>query len=149
MPHLRPIKIRADIFGQGEPDEDLIVSPDHRILVKGAIAQSLFNTPEVLVSARDLVNDRSILIDHSLREISYVHLMMEEHQILWANGIECDSFHPAGTPLEQIAPTQRQGLFERFPDIAQNPSDYGGYARRNLSAPEAAILAYDGHPKPI
>ncbi|MGL6210409.1 MAG: Hint domain-containing protein, partial [Paracoccaceae bacterium] len=49
MPHLRPIRFRSGALGIGRPDEDLLVSPQHRMLVKGAAAQALFNTSEVLM----------------------------------------------------------------------------------------------------
>jgi hypothetical protein len=40
------------------------------MLIKGAAAQALFNTPEVLVAAEDLLNDGSIMVDHLLREVT-------------------------------------------------------------------------------
>jgi len=144
MPQMRPIRLRAHILGQGEPDQDLLVSPDHRILIKGPMAQSLFNTQEVLVAARHLVNDRSITPDRSVRSLNYVHLMLDRHEILFANGVECDSFHPAGADLDQIEPQQCRLLLDRFPDVAQDAFGYGEYARRCLSASEAAVLAYQG-----
>lgn len=144
MPHMRPIRLRAHFFGVSQPDPDLILSPDHRIVVKGQAAQDLFNTTEVLVAARDLVNDHSVMINHSMRQVEYIHLMLDSHQIVWANGIECESFHPANAALEQIETTQRLALLQQFPDVADNPFDYGNFARRNLTQAEAAILAYEG-----
>jgi len=142
MPHLRPIRIMASVFADGEPDQDLIVSPDHRILIKGAVAQTLFNTPEVLVTASDLINDRTIRVDRRCRGVSYIHLMLDQHQIVWANGVEVESFHPATMAASQINPHQRQTLWDRFPDIRDDVFSYGEFARRNLSRPEAAVLSY-------
>lgn len=142
MPQLRPIKLRSHILGQGEPDEDLLVSPDHRILVKGAAALDLFNTSEVLVTARDLVNGKSILVDHTVRSVTYVHLMMEQHQIVWANGVESESFHPAGSKVEKMDAVQRQRLIQHVPGVLEDPHQYGEFARRNLNAAEAAILSH-------
>ena len=142
MPHLRPIRLRTHALADGEPDGDLIVSPDHRVLVKGPVAQALFNTPEVLVAARDLINDRSVRVENACREVSYVHLMLDAHQIVWANGVECESFHPAGAALEKVEPDQRQALLDQFPEICDDPFLYGDYARRNLTRSEAAILAH-------
>lgn len=142
MPHLRPVRVRAHILGEGEPDADLLLSPDHRLLVKGPAAQTLFNSHEVLVAARDLINDTSILPDYRCRGVTYIHLMLDQHQIVWANGVEVDSFHPAGMSPGHLDPQQRAGLFERFPDIQQDPMDYGAFARRTLTQPEAAVLTY-------
>jgi len=142
MPMLRPIRIKANVFADGEPDQDLVVSPDHRILLKGSAARALFNTSEVLVAARDLVNDSHIRVDHRCRGISYVHLMLDQHQIVWANGVEVESFHPAAMDPDNIDPLQRNSLWERFPDVVDDAHSYGEFARRNLTRSEAAILSY-------
>lgn len=145
MPHLRPVRIKTGALGEGEPDEDLLVSPDHRLLVKGPAALVLFNTPEVLVAAKDLVNDHNVLIEHGLREVTYIHMMLDRHQVVWANGVETESFHPANTSLPDIQEDQRARLFEVMPELEQDPHKYGDYARRNLSPSEAEILKYDGN----
>lgn len=144
MPHLRPIRIRADALNHGEPDRDLVVSPEHRLLIKGTAAEALFGTAEVLVRAGDLVNDKDILTDHGAREVTYIHLMLERHQIIWANGVETESFHPAAMPMRAIDPEQREHLFRINPDLQHDPHTYGDFARRNLSRFETEIMKYDG-----
>ncbi|WP_372837839.1 Hint domain-containing protein [Phaeovulum sp.] len=143
MPEYRPVRFRAGAFGIGRPDGDLLVSPQHRMLVRGSAARALFNETEVLVSARDLVNGGSVRIEHGLREVQYVHLMFERHQILRANGLETESFHPGATTLEMIAPEDRAGLLSLMPNLAVDTASYGGYARRRLGAAETAILRHE------
>ncbi|MEY8142044.1 Hint domain-containing protein [Falsihalocynthiibacter sp. CO-5D18] len=143
MPEFRPVRIRAGALNDDEPESDLLVSPNHRMLVSGPAAQLLFNTSEVLVAAKDLINDLSITIDHKVREVTYVHLMLESHQIVWANGVQSESFHPANMALGVIEDSQRAALLEAFPNLAYDTHGYGEYARRNLSASEAAILQHD------
>lgn len=143
MPQLRPIRFRAGSVGMDEPDQDLIVSPQHRMLIRGASSRALFSVDEVLVEASALVNDRSIVVDRSLREVTYVHVLLEEHNVIWANGLMCESFHPANTEFESIDPGQRSGLLDVLPEVARDPHTYGQFARRNLSASEAAILRHD------
>ena len=143
MPHLRPIRFKAGALGIGRPDEDLLVSPQHRMLLKGGAAQALFNTPEVLVAAEDLINDQTVIVDHTLREVTYVHILLERHNIVFANGIETESFHPSNTALEMIDPDQRDELVQVVPGVERRPEAYGDYARRNLSASEAALLRHD------
>jgi hypothetical protein len=143
MPHLRPIRFRAGAFGNDRPEPDLIVSPAHRMLIKGAAAQTLFGTTEVLVRAEDLLNHTTITVDHVLREVTYIHILLERHNIVFANGVETESFHPSNTALEMIDPAQRDVLMAVMPQVAINPEAYGDYARRNLSASEAALLRHD------
>lgn len=143
MPHLRPIRFRAGALGIGRPDSDLIVSPQHRMLVKGRAAQALFNTSEVLVRAEDLTNGHSVMVDQSMREVTYIHILLERHNIVFANGIETESFHPSNAALDTVEPMQREALLSIMPQIGANPHAYGDYARRNLSGSEAAILRHD------
>ena len=143
MPHLRPIRIRAGAMGEDRPEHDLLVSPQHRMLIKSAPSLSLFNQPEVLIAASDLVDGNMILTDTALREVTYIHLMTERHQIVWANGLETESFHPANADLNMVDPVQRSALLDLLPCVAADPYSYGDFARRSLTAPEAAILRHE------
>ena len=141
LPELRPVRVRSGALGRGEPRGDLVVSPRHRILVKGPVAKVLFNSDEVLVAAEDLVNDHSIARDHALSHVDYVHLLLPRHHVVWANGVQTESFHPASTDLDTVDPAQRARLAAIVPGIEDDPTGYGAPARRELSRPEAAILA--------
>lgn len=143
LPKMRPIRIRAGALGVGEPDEELLVSPQHKMLVRGAQARALFNEDEVLVAAEDLVNDHSIMVDNTVRGVVYHHLMLDAHQIVFANGVETESFHPGGHAMEMIEDDQRRRLLAAFPEIAAYPDAYGTTARRVLGGAEAAILRHD------
>lgn len=143
MPELRPIRFGAGALGIGRPEDTLLVSPHHRMLVRGQAARALFNEPEVLVAARDLVNGGTIRVQQGLREVSYIHLLLDRHQILRANGLDSESFHPGSTTLEMIALEQRAGLLALMPGVFDDPASYGAYARRSLQRSEAAILRHD------
>jgi hypothetical protein len=54
-----------------------------------------------------------------------------------------ESFHPANTAFDAIDVGQRGGLLKVLPGVDAAPHSYGGHARRNLSASEAAILRHD------
>lgn len=143
MPELRPIRIRAGAFGLDQPDQEFLVSPNHRMLVRGRVAQSLFNTPEVLVAAKDLVNGSTVTLDTQVKEVTYIHLMLPSHQIVLANGVESESFHPASAALSTLQDDDRSRLEAVDARLLADPNAYGGYARRILSASEAAILAHE------
>jgi hypothetical protein len=74
--------------------------------------------------------------------VSPNHLMLPKHEIVLANGVETESFHPASTALSTIPEADRARLAEVNSEIEADPNSYGGYARRILSQSEAAILAH-------
>lgn len=143
MPHLRPVRIKAGALGIDRPERELLVSPDHRMLVRGPAARALFNCDELLVSAGALVNGGTIQTDLTLREVTYHHLLLPSHQVIWANGVETESFHPASADLACLDARDRTRLLAGFPELEDDPHLYGGFARRNLTASEAAILRYE------
>ncbi|MDJ1009041.1 MAG: Hint domain-containing protein [Paracoccaceae bacterium] len=147
MPELRPVRLRAGAINGDVPQPDLVVSPQHRIVLKGQVARALFGTPEVLVTARDLMDDRGILIDRARQDVTYVHILLPRHQIVWANGVETESFHPASTNLQTITEDQRARLLDIAPGIDGDPHIYGDAARRTLGADEAAILGSESPPR--
>ena len=143
MPQLRPIRIRAESLGVLRPDQELLVSPEHRMLVKGNLAKALFNTPEVLVAASELVNSKDIFVDHALKEVTYIHVLLPQHEVVWANNVETESFHPASASLTALDDADRERLLHWMPQIGQDPNYYGDYARRKLTTAEAAIFGHE------
>ncbi|WP_101065704.1 Hint domain-containing protein [Roseovarius salinarum] len=143
MPALRPVRIRPGALGMDRPDSELLVSPGHRMVVQGQVARALFNTPEVLVAARDLLGHEAVAFDTAVREVTYIHLLLDRHEVLWANGVETESFHPASAALSTLDQADRDRLLALHPQLAHEPHTYGGFARRNLSRSEAAILAHE------
>jgi hypothetical protein len=142
MPHLRPIRIHSGALGEDRPEGDLLVSPEHRLLLRGNHARDLFNEPELLVAARDLVDGHTIRPVSGLKEVTYVHLLTPRHEIVWANGVEAETFHPAGADLDLFASADRAALCGVAPGLVGDPFAYGGFARRALSAREATILRF-------
>ncbi len=142
MPKLRPIRIAGGALGLDCPDGDLLVSPEHRMLIRGAAAQSLFNTSEVLVTAKDLINGKTVTVDMQVREVTYIHMLLDQHQVVWANGLETESFHPASAALSTLDQSDRERLLAQYPQLEYDAHTYGSFARRTLSASEAAILRH-------
>lgn len=108
-PNLRPIRIAADAIVPGLPSADLMVSPQHRVVLEGAACELLFGEPRVLVPAKHLVGT---LAEAAVPEadITYYHVLLEEHEILIANGLASESFQPAQRMVAVMAPGARLAL---------------------------------------
>ncbi|WP_083545576.1 Hint domain-containing protein [Sulfitobacter alexandrii] len=132
-----PIHIRANTFGQ---HRDLLVSPLHRILIRDNLAELLFGEAEVLVAARDLVNDRSV-VRRTGKEVTYVHLLFDRHQVLFSEGLETESFLPGPQTRRSFEKDIVDEICAIFPEI--DPETGAGYspaARRTLKRFEADLL---------
>ena len=139
-PHLRPVRLRRGALRDGCPVEDLCVSPAHRIVVSGRKARDLFGCEEVLVRAGDMIDYAKVTQDPALHGVVYMHLLLESHQIIFANGVATESFHPAMAPAQTLR-AHRHDLRKLCESWAVSPESYGPTARRCLESGEAALLA--------
>ncbi|MEM8981034.1 MAG: Hint domain-containing protein [Pseudomonadota bacterium] len=143
MPQLRPIRFRTGALLKNCPSPDLLVSPDHQMLLRGRAAQALFGEREVLAPAKSLVNDKSIVVDYTQREAIYLHLMLDRHAVVWANNVETETFHPQSADLHAMPRAEQTTLNQAMPGILDAPHTFGAMARRALSPAETAILLQD------
>ncbi|SIT76993.1 Hint domain-containing protein [Pontibaca methylaminivorans] len=118
-PHLRPVRIRAGALGPGQPRADLVVSPQHRILVRSIIAERMFGAAEVLVAARQLVGLDGIDIAADLTGIRYHHMLFDRHEVVISNGAETESLHTGRQALLSVGPAARAEILAIFPELRQ------------------------------
>nr|WP_252727114.1 Hint domain-containing protein [Paracoccus sp. C2R09] len=117
-PKLLPIRIRAGALGNGLPASDLTVSPQHRILVRSAIAMRMFGAQEVLVPANKLLTVDGIDIDEAATSVEYFHMLFEQHEIVFANGAASESLFTGPEAVKSLTPEARREVFTLFPELA-------------------------------
>ena len=139
-PHLQPVRIKAGALGYGLPERDMLVSPQHRMLIAGDRSQRYFEESEVLVAARHLVRDGAI---HKIAapQTTYIHFMFDRHEVILCNGAWTESFQPGDQTLGAMGQAARDEIVALFPELA-TPSGVNGYsaARRALKGDEAKLL---------
>jgi hypothetical protein len=118
---------------------DLVVSPQHRVLFEGYRAELLFGESEVLASAVHLVDGHSVRRE-PMAEVTYVHFLLDRHEIVFAEGAATESFHPGGVGLAGVEDAARDELFAIFPELQADPTVYGPSARRCLKRFEAQLM---------
>ncbi|MBA4490615.1 Hint domain-containing protein [Paracoccus sp. S1E-3] len=123
-PQLRPIRISQAALGRNQPWQDLVVSPQHRILVRSVVAERMFGEVEVLVAAKHLLGCEGIEVAEDLKEVTYWHFMFDRHEIVLANGAATESMYTGPEAMKALDPEARREVLTLFPELATDP--YGG-----------------------
>jgi hypothetical protein len=139
-PELRPVRIAAGALGENRPARDLVVSPQHRVLVTGWLAELHFGASEVLVPAKSLVNETNIRIALDLDDVEYFHVLFDRHEIMLTNGAPTESFFPGEYVLGDLNPDTRDELSRLFPGLADDPGRFGHAARESVKPTEGVVL---------
>ncbi|AJE47295.1 Hint domain-containing protein [Celeribacter indicus] len=140
QPGLRPVLIRQGALGAGLPERDMLVSPNHRMLVSNEKAALLFEEHEVLVAAKHLTRIEGIdTVD--VASVTYVHVMFDRHEVVLSDGCWSESFQPGDYTLDGIDAGAREEIFALFPEL-RDVDARGSFtaARRVLRKHEAELL---------
>ncbi|SIS53259.1 Hint domain-containing protein [Roseivivax lentus] len=90
-PDQRPVIVEKGALGPNMPRRRLRLSPQHRVLMRGARLEMLFGLDEAFVPVKALVNGRTIYPDASGEAVEYVHVLLDEHAVLNAQGCPAES----------------------------------------------------------
>lgn len=82
-----PVRIEAQAFGPGLPAQPLLLSPDHAIFAEG-----------VLIPVKHLI-DGALIHQRAVDEVTYFHLELPHHAVIFAEGLPVESYLDTGDRL--------------------------------------------------
>jgi Hint domain len=114
-PHLLPVLVRQGSLGRDLPERDMMVSPNHRLLVANERTSLRYSEREVLIAAKHL----SVPGVHTVQSsgTTYIHFLCDRHEVVLVNGIWTESFQPEDQSLKTIGNAQRLEIYEIFPEL--------------------------------
>ncbi|WP_282603363.1 Hint domain-containing protein [Paracoccus sp. PARArs4] len=116
-PRLRPIRIAAGALGDQQPAQDLVVSPQHRVLIRSAIARRMFGTDEILAPAKHLTGVPGIEIVADDQPVTYCHIMFDAHEVVMSNGALTESLYPGPQAIKALGAAAIAEIEAIFPGI--------------------------------
>lgn len=116
FPKLQPIRIAAGTLGDGIPTRDLIVSPQHRIVVRSRIAMRMFDAQEVFVPAKHLLGLEGVTIATDMTAVTYYHLLCDDHEIVEADGAFAETLYTGTEAMKAMTPEALEEIALVFGD---------------------------------
>ncbi|MEM7470327.1 MAG: Hint domain-containing protein [Pseudomonadota bacterium] len=140
---MAPIRIAPGAFGAHRA---LCVSPQHRVLLGDQAAQLYFGQSEVLVAAKDLVNDLTVRRAENGSLVTYIHILFDEHQLVYSEGLLTESFLPGPQTMQGFPEAAINEICTLFPELDPDTGKgYGRAARRALKPFETKLLLGHRH----
>ena len=138
--NMRPIRIRKDVINAGNDFGDLVVSPQHRVLVSSKVAQRMFGDTEVLISAKQLLAIDGVDIADDFEDVTYFHILFDQHEIVYADGIPSESLYLGKEAQKSLSAEGREEIHALFPETA-SPSFMATSCRPIIQGKRAQKLA--------
>lgn len=114
-PWLRPIRIRRGALGDGAPSRDLLVSPQHRIFLRSPIVERMTDADGCLTPAKHLLDLPGVEVAEDVTEVEYHHILLDEHEVLVADGAAAESLLAGPQALKTLSPEARREIAALLP----------------------------------
>lgn len=114
---LRLTRLAADSLGVGRPTPDLMLGPRARILYRSTRCREMLGTSQAFAPAHGFVDGDCAIEVTPIAPVRLYHLAFHGQQVILANGIEVESYHP-GPQVERLMDRDScAALLDLFPHV--------------------------------
>ena len=126
-PDMRPVILRKGAFGNRRK---MRVSPQHGMILKTDDGERLIRAKH----AAEYLGGKVARVEKSCEHVTYIHIMFDDHQIIFAEGAATEAFYPGPVALGGLDLAARSELLFLFPELA------------GMVAGSAGVVDAYGHP---
>lgn len=112
----RPIEFKPGSLGPALPAATLVVSPQHRFVMVDQTGA------EVLAPATGLTDRRFVRVKQGAKGVTYHHIVLAQHAVIFANGVPTESFYPSDASLAGLPVRDKLALLAHFPQTSPVPT---------------------------
>lgn len=116
---LIPVRIKAGALGGGLPKRDLVVSPQHRVLIASDIALEMTGEKEVLVAAKHLLGMPGVELAADLASVTYHHILFDNHEIVFSEGLRSESLFTGKEAMKAMTEDAQREITLLFPQLKE------------------------------
>lgn len=109
-PAQAPVEIGPGALGVGLPRRRLVLSANHRVMLRSEQAARMFGAGEVFVAAKQLVALPGIRRLGIGASVAYWHLAFDRHDVVLAEGCPAESLYPGKMAFRNLSAANRLAL---------------------------------------
>jgi hypothetical protein len=114
---LAPVRFSRGAMGRGLPHRDLLVSRQHRMLLRSPAVARMFGVQEILVPAVKLLRLAGADLVESGERVEYFHLLTDQHDIVFAEGTPSETLLTGIHARDAIGPEGLEEIETLFPGL--------------------------------
>ena len=134
------LRLLAHALGDQRPTTDLILHQSARVLVDHAACTLAIGKRAALVPVRALRDSDSVIELRPIGAVEFFNLAFDRHEIIFANGVETEGYHPGPRVCATIGGEVHHHLAHLFPYMSGHLDRFGPLSRPRLSDAEADAL---------
>lgn len=134
---MAPVVFAPGTLGNAAP---LVLSQQHRVLVRSARAALMFGAEEMFAHARAFAGLPGIRMVER-RRVTWCHLLLPRHEVVLAEGVPCESLFAGDVALRRLGACGRAGEVTRL-YTGRIPACDHALARPALRHAEARLLLF-------